>query len=410
MKKWSVFIWGMAILALIAICMLIKYFCQFAKNGWSDDPMEWGAFGSYMGAITGLLAFVGVLASIYNANKKSAEAKEEAEKVRKEAAEEDKKIREEAKIESEKLRDEARAKDERDLFFRLMEEHRQTRDTLIYPIENKKGIEAIGAYVDDINKDFQLLIILSSSFGHEKFRKWRAEINFKEQDEDTSKYRLMYEGLIIEVLECISVLPVLANPKKKVDLTKLHDENPEVKHATCEQCFSNLEELITIIEAGTLDTERFDYSKIPNASNLAFVARMIWRHLDNYGRCRALIYTGKIFHKKHLVPITYYFNNLAYTTYTLDNFVRTNKDYYMKYWRSKFSADEIYLLLFYLASDKLDVDILQTVIDYRLFDNLGTRDLVDLKQQDFRGTALAHELIKAIIEEKKEEKRRNEEK
>ena len=82
----------------------------------------------------------------------------------------------------------------------------------------------------------------------------------------------------------------------------------------------------------------------------------------------------------------------------------------MKYWRSKFSADEIYLLLFYLASDKLDVDILQTVIDYRLFDNLGTHDLVDLKQQDFRGTALAHELIKAIIEEKKEEKRRNEEK
>lgn len=36
----------------------------------------------------------------------------------------------------------------------------------------------------------------------------------------------------------------------------------------------------------------------------------------------------------------------------------------MKYWRSKFSADEIYLFLFYLASDKLDVDILQTVIDY----------------------------------------------
>ncbi len=82
----------------------------------------------------------------------------------------------------------------------------------------------------------------------------------------------------------------------------------------------------------------------------------------------------------------------------------------MKYWRSKFSADEIYLFLFYLASDKLDVDILQTVIDYRLFDNLGTRDLVDLKQQDFRGTDLAHELIKDIIEEKKEEKRRNEEK
>lgn len=364
---------AMRIVGLVAVVMLISYFGNY-HYGFSENQADWGAFGAYMGAITGLLAFLGVL---YTIRQSSIQAV---------------------------------TRDERDLFFRLMDEHRKTRDTLIYPTENKKGIEAIGAYVDDINKDFQLLIILSSSFGYKKFREWSSAINFKEQDEDTSKYRSMYEDLIIDVLECISVLPVLANPKKKVDLTKLHDENPEVKHATCEQCFSNLEELITIIEEGTLDTERFDYSKIPNASNLAFVARMIWRHLDNYGRCRALIYTGKIFHKKHLVPITYYFNNLAYTTYTLDNFVRTNKDYYMKYWRSKFSADEIYLLLFYLASDKLDVDILQTVIDYRLFDNLGTRDLVDLKQQDFRGTALAHELIKAIIEEKKEEKRRNEEK
>ena len=96
MKKSNAFIWIMAILALIAVYMLGRYFWQFAENGWSNDPMEWGAFGSYMGAITGLLAFVGVLYSVHNANKKSVEAKEEAEKVRKEAAAEDKKIREEA--------------------------------------------------------------------------------------------------------------------------------------------------------------------------------------------------------------------------------------------------------------------------------------------------------------------------
>ncbi len=366
--------WVMWIIGIIACLMLIGYMIKFRNGIISDESSDWGAFGAYMGAITGLLAFLGVL---YTIRQSSIQAV---------------------------------TRDERDLFFRLMDEHRQTRDTLIYPTENKKGIEAIGAYVDDINKDFQLLIILSSSFGYKKFREWSSAINFKEQDEETSTYKLMYEDVIINALECISALQVLTDFGKDVDLKKLHDEKPEVKYATCEQCFPNLYHLITVIEEGTLDTERFDYSKILDAQSLAFVARMIWWHMDNYGRYRALIYTGKIFHKKHLVPIAYYFNNLAYTTYTLDNFIKTNKDYYMKYWRSKFSADEIYLLLFYLASDKLDVDILQTVIDYRLFDNLGTRDLVDLKQQDFRRTALAHELIKAIIEEKKEEKRRNEEK
>lgn len=47
----------------------------------------------------------------------------------------------------------------------------------------------------------------------------------------------------------------------------------------------------------------------------------------------------------------------------------------------------------------MDVDIIQTVIDYKLFDNLGTRDLVDLKQQNFDGANLSYELMKAIIKE-----------
>lgn len=384
----NVYSWIIRVLSLIAIYMLGRYFWQFAGNGWSDNPMEWGAFGSYMGAITGLLAFVGVLASIHNANKK-------AEKVEKN---------------TEELRRETQARDERDLFFRLMDEHRQTLDSLTFPNENKKGVAAIDAYVEDINKDFQLIIILTSSLGREKFQEWVSSIRFRGIGREEATYNLMYEDLIINILECISALQVLTELGKSVDLTKLHDNDPEVKYGTCEQCFPNTYHLMKVIGEGTLDTGRFDYSKIPDAQNLAFVARMIWWHkLDDWGRFRALEYTASVFYKKHLVPITYYFNNLGYITYTLNNFIETNKDYYMKYWRSKFSADEIYLLLFYLTSDKLDVDILQTVIDYKLFDNLGTRDLVDLKQQNFDGASFSYKLMQTIIQKKEKEEGKKEE-
>ena len=389
MKRLGVYFWIILILSLIVAYMLWRYFCQFAGNGWSDNPMEWGAFGSYMGAITGLLAFVGVLASIRNANKKA----EKAEK------------------NTEELRKETQARDERDLFFRLIDEHRQTRDSLTFPLGDKKGIEAIDAYVEDINKDFQLIIILTSSLGRGNFQEWVSSIRLQGIGIEETTYNSMYEDLVINILECISALQVLTDFGKDVDLTKLHDNDPKVKYGTCEQCFPNTYHLMTVIGEGTLDTGRFDYSKIPDAQNLAFVARMIWWYkLDDWGRFRALEYTANVFYKKHLVPITYYFNNLGYITYTLNNFIETNKDYYMKYWRSKFSADEIYLLLFYLTSDKLDVDILQTVIDHKLFDNLGTRDLVDLKQQNFDGVSFSYRLMETIIQEKEKAKGEKEEK
>lgn len=74
----------------------------------------------------------------------------------------------------------------------------------------------------------------------------------------------------------------------------------------------------------------------------------------------------------------------------------------MKYWRSKLSANESYLLLFYITSDNLDVDIFQTVIDYKILDNIGKRDVVNLKLQDNRGAGFAYDILQAIIKVKQE--------
>ena len=354
----------------IAVIMLGIYAWNFPCP-FSENQADWGAFGAYMGSITGLLGFIGVLYTIRQSSLQ------------------------------------ATGRDERDLFFKIMDERREALDSLTFPSEDKHGVEAVDAYVEDINKDFQLIIILTSSLGREKFQEWVSSIRFQGIGIEEATYNLMYEDLIINILECISALQVLTEFGKGVDLTKLHDSDPEVKYGTCEQCFPNTYHLIKVIEEGTLDTERFDYAKIPNAQNLAFVARMIWWHkLDDLGRFRALEYTANVFYKKYQNNVINYFSNTAYIIYTLDSFVRINIDFYMRYWRSKFFINESYLLLFYLASDKLDVDIFQAVIDFKLFENLGTRDLVDLKQQNFDGANFSYELMKAIIDFKEGARRK----
>ena len=57
-KGWLV--WGTVILILIIIVILAFYFIQ-TKGKFADKQTDWGEFGSLLGAIAGLIAFVGVL-------------------------------------------------------------------------------------------------------------------------------------------------------------------------------------------------------------------------------------------------------------------------------------------------------------------------------------------------------------
>lgn len=57
-KDWLV--WGTAIIGLIIIAILVIYFVQ-AGNSFVSGQADWGEFGSLLGAIAGLVAFIGVL-------------------------------------------------------------------------------------------------------------------------------------------------------------------------------------------------------------------------------------------------------------------------------------------------------------------------------------------------------------
>lgn len=57
-KDWLV--WGAVLSMLVIIVILVSYFIQ-VKGNFADKQTDWGEFGSLLGAITGLIAFVGVL-------------------------------------------------------------------------------------------------------------------------------------------------------------------------------------------------------------------------------------------------------------------------------------------------------------------------------------------------------------
>ena len=57
-KDWLV--WGAVISTLVIILILAFYFIQ-TKGKFADKQTNWGEFGSLLAAITGLIAFVGVL-------------------------------------------------------------------------------------------------------------------------------------------------------------------------------------------------------------------------------------------------------------------------------------------------------------------------------------------------------------
>ena len=360
MKKSNAFIWIMAILALIAVYMLGRYFWQFAENGWSNDPMEWGAFGSYMGAITGLLAFVGVLYSVHNANKKSAEAKEEAEKVRKEAAAEDKKIREEAKIESEKLRDEARAKDERDLFFKLVDSHLSSVKTVSYISGNKrhykKGEEALDEYLLRLNRDLDLLLF------------WLNVYDCKSV-QPLLPFGGLYESMFLDVLRTDSELG------KKYFKLRIAD-------VTIKEFYPILVEYVKSILRNKVIYPLYEHYDSDRELRIRQITTNFRNTLSDDEKYAVLTFIGYTLNGELGHGISYHFENIIFITQTINTFLERNRDYYMNYWRSKLSVSEVYVLFFYLLSDRVDNVTRSIFIKYDLLKNNGSRNVFDLNVKD----------------------------
>lgn len=389
MKKLGAYFWIIIISASIAICMLGVYFWQFMGNDLSDNPTDWGAFGSYMGAITGLLAFAGVLVSISNANKKATEAKEEAEKVREEAAAGDK-----------KLREETQAKDERDLFFKLVDTHQKMMDSLtgtnLKTGEKTTGMQALDVYKKELDADFQLLITLWGTGLFIDYESWSRNFGTFAGEG--------FELTLFAALFHYDSGQINKEDKSLVDNEQIVNNVNSIKN----RCFHELRnDLRNAIHHKTLKPIYVNFST-EEMDDLSIYFNNVWSNNTYKGlpnpeilaldfRYSILRLTARCFYTRNEARLSTYLNNLCYITDTINKF-SYDREYYMKYWISNLNSLESTLLFFYLLSGKNSIDILRIAVNNNLFQNIRKDQLFTSMPYDKEAIGILNEFLQMQIE------------
>lgn len=122
MKRPNLIIVLMIILSILIIIMLVIYFTTF-NFGLSQNNADWGSFGSYIGSVTGLLAFIGIL---YTIEQNHRQYKDDS---------------------------------ERNIFFSLLDLHRNKMNQVTININNTAGPEAFKTLTEYVNSIFTILIL-----------------------------------------------------------------------------------------------------------------------------------------------------------------------------------------------------------------------------------------------------------
>lgn len=164
-NKYLVFIF---LILFVIFIMLILYAYKFLKYGLSDYSQDWAHFGSYLGSITGLLAFAGVLYTASLSDKRAKKAEEEAKNAKEEMIK----------------------REERDQFFKLLELIQNKVINL--EITELKGLSAIKKIAEDANKCLVSYIALNEAIKN----------NFQAEDTYESMLLINYNEFIRNHFKC----------------------------------------------------------------------------------------------------------------------------------------------------------------------------------------------------------------
>jgi len=119
-NRFSVFV---SLILFVISVMLILYAYRFAKYGLSNNSQDWAYFGSFLGSITGLLAFAGVLYSINESKKQAA------------------------------------INDERNIFFKMLDLYQNKVNNVLLIKEGEKTIS-----ISDLIIDYSIIAIIYNRF------------------------------------------------------------------------------------------------------------------------------------------------------------------------------------------------------------------------------------------------------
>lgn len=274
---------------IVSVIMLGFYFCKF-NNGFSTDNEDWESFGSYFASITGLLAFAGVLYTAWQSEQRANKAKEES-------------IR----------------REERDLFFKLLDLYQRQVDSI-----NTQGDNGI-IFLNNVAQRGNRYLI--SYIAMEGLRDKKDSIEYKETlISITTKYA--YNSYIYGDIDTY---------------IKLFFENGKIKDAPdydlCKDYANNLMNSMSVQEIG---------------KKMESVADIIYKE---YG---------------HILG--QYYRTIFYLLHLTSGF--KEKTEYYKIFRSQLSRYELLLLLYNVVSSQSTKEVKSLYKECDLFNNIIADDVL----------------------------------
>jgi len=371
----KLFMLSIGVIALIMLGAYFIYFGLYLHRSFGNVE-DWGNFGSYFGSITGLLAFLGVLYSLMESKKETISAKLEAD--RREV----------------KTTEQAVKREEMNLFFRLLELHKEQFKNVTYTevIERDNLDDKIIIYKDI--KAFEMYAFyLNSILVEYAINDCILKMEIKELDgilnsKDVFKKYFTDNYISDKCKKIISRLP-----------KSIKDKSTLIQCDDIKRIINDRIELNSFYKGVSLD--KYNSNLI---SDIYFNYGLKPTYLDIY---KALRLAGNVLNKIFGHILGQYVRNLCYILITCDKFQIFEKFdfdqfYYFNLYKAQLSRTEVLLLLSLAMSDKSNLRFIELLDKYKMLDELYYDDFFYIKNKKLwegKERDLVKGVLKCAIEE-----------
>jgi hypothetical protein len=324
------------ILSGIACIMIVLYIWKFINYQLSDYSSDWGNFGSYIGSITGLLAFIGVLYTI-------------------------------------EINIEHHVKDsEQNKFFNLLNLHRDKMYNVEYitnsdNIISIKGPDAFKEYTNLANNAFRILIladIFNDTIVNKPFDKCEILDNLYKKDKKLFE-TVVLTGRLIHFNQGTTYR--YSNIELFNELQNdIIDINGDIT--------KNIAEINEI--DGTKILEKQDLEEVLNGIE-PYIEQKIWERIqkmDISKLCSLIMSSADYIYNKYGHITGHYFRNMYYVMDTIHGF--TTKDNYKNMYRAQLSRYELALGLYNAMSSRSSLQMIELLKDFDIFKDVFKKDVV----------------------------------
>jgi len=345
----------MLFIIFVSTIMVLSY-SIIVRGGFSRNPQDWGSFGSFFASITGLLAFTGVLYTASLSEKRAYEEKGRRKQAEKKAV----------------------MRDERDLFFKILQMHQYNVTYISLSLQEnfKTGRDAIAGYVKKFQKYYYVSITLN------QFKK--ANCKYK----DEYSYFDYFNNIA----------------KKAQELSAPQD-------GTCHS--DNLEEFIdNLIQNNSLShLKEYDIHTENGCQVTSCYSEMMSNGLisinDIYCSMKSV---ADYMYDSYEHQLGQYFRTICNLQEIVADNIEREKS--LDVFRSQLSREELVLLLYYIVSSQIEPKAAQMFIDNEIFKNifpedvLGCKYKVDQEKDKDKQREIVNVFIKDLLSIKAEESKK----